>query len=71
MTGGCSRSAGRRPTTPGHIDIVSAWPGVMRTSIALRTWRHPGEFFDSRCPKAASYFVLLRRDAFVSTRRLP
>ncbi len=39
MTGGCSRSAGRRPTTPGHLDTVSAWLGEMRTSIALRTWR--------------------------------
>lgn len=39
MTGGCRRSAGRRPTTPGHLDTVSAWLGEMRTSIALRTWR--------------------------------
>lgn len=39
MTGGCSRSAGRRPTTPGHLDTVSAWLGEIRTSIALRTWR--------------------------------
>jgi hypothetical protein len=31
---------------------------------------HPGEFFDSRCPKAASDFVLLRCDALLSMRRL-
>jgi hypothetical protein len=31
---------------------------------------HPGEFFDSCCPKAARYFVLLRRYALALARRL-